>query len=81
MGMVRIHVQMEKDLHQRLRAEATRRGVSVAALVREMVGEHLAVSGPTHPDYSKLWALVGSGRSGKSDVSTHHDDYLAGLRE
>lgn len=80
-GMVRMHVALEESLHERLREEAARRGLSMAALVRELVRERLPSPLRQERDFPKLEAFIGSGRGSASDVSVHHDDYLAGKRK
>jgi transcriptional pleiotropic regulator of transition state genes len=48
--------------------------------VREQEGElRLRKIVPSRPldDDDPIWDLVGSGDSGRTDVSTHHDRYLA----
>ncbi len=59
----------------RLARTAKRRGVSKAALVREYVGRGLAADVPRGED--PALAIVGLGRSGRRDVSSRHDEYLA----
>ena len=81
MGMVPVCLRLEKDVHQKLREEAGRRGLSLAALVREVIGERFTDASRSERDVSAAMAFVGSGRSGKGDISTHHDEYLAGLRK
>ena len=76
--MKRIPIGLTDPQHERLRREASRRRVSVAALVREAVDR-------TYPDdlerrrevRRRARAVFGTFDSGLSDVSERHDEYLA----
>jgi hypothetical protein len=76
--MLRTQVQIEEDQMEWLRAKARGRGISVSQLIREGIKFYR-----THeeqlPKNRKRKALEAVGRfsSGTSDVSVHHDDYLA----
>ena len=63
-------VRMRPDQHERLRALATRRGVSVSSLVREGVDRMIHENDP-------LLDIIGLVEGGPSDASERHDDYLA----
>jgi Mobilization protein NikA len=54
---------------------------TVPARLRESVLAQLKAASPPRDDHEALRAFIGCGRSGRPDVSLHHDDYLAGLRE
>jgi len=73
----RIPIGLTESQHARLRREATRRHMSVGALVREAVDA-------TFPDElearraarQQSLAVVGAFDSGRSDVSERHDELL-----
>ena len=78
--MVRMQIQFTQQESDALRSEASRRKISVSALVREAVDERLA-AGSTAPTRDELvrrsLAAVGRFRSGTGDISTRHDEYFA----
>ncbi len=77
--MVRTQISFEEDQMRRLRRAASRRGVSIAAIVREAVereiGEEDAVRRARMT--RALTATDAGFRSGRSDISQRHDDHLA----
>lgn len=77
MALVRTQIQLRPEQHRRLREEAFRRGVSMSALVRELVDERLDNRPPV--GHEAAWAFVGAGHGGESDVSERHDEYLADI--
>ena len=77
MALVRTQIQLRPEQHRRLREEAFRRGVSMSALLRELLDERLDNSPPV--DHEAAWAFVGAGRDTANDVSERHDDYLADI--
>lgn len=81
MGLVRTQVQLKPEQHRKLKEEAFRRGMSLSALVREILEQRYARRPPKKIDLEKAWAFVGAGRDSATDVSVHHDDYLAGKRK
>lgn len=78
--MKRIPIGLSQPQHERLRREASRRRVSVAALVREAVDR-------TFPDddearraaWERSLEVIGKYHGGPSDVSERHDEYLADI--
>jgi hypothetical protein len=81
MVMVRTQIQLTEEQARKLRVMAARRGVSVAALVRE--GVDAVVEGDPRcgalgraERIAQLKRLWGQARSGLSDVAERHDDYL-----
>ncbi|MHB0936166.1 MAG: ribbon-helix-helix domain-containing protein [Armatimonadota bacterium] len=72
--MVRTQLQLDEPTYEALRRVAHRRRTSMSSVVREILHEHLHIKASV--DYTKL-AFIGMGRSGKSDISERHDDYLA----
>jgi hypothetical protein len=76
--MVRTQVYFSKEQHKALQQAAEREGVSMTAFLRRMVERELL--GKFNPqDYAKdaVMALADLGRSGRSDISEHHDEALA----
>ena len=78
-SMVRTQIQLEERQADELRKVATRRGVSVAELVRRGVDKILAEEqgGSVREKRMRAKSVVGKFASGLHDVSTHHDRYLA----
>jgi hypothetical protein len=78
--MVRTQIQLSEEQHRRLKAEAYRRGVSIAAVVREALAEKLGSTQaqPAPGQAESAWlALIGCGHDTATDVSENHDKYLA----
>jgi hypothetical protein len=75
--MVRTQVYFSEEQHRALRRAAKREGISMTALLRRMVEREL-LGRATKPDYSQdaIMAIVGLGRSGRSDISENHDEAL-----
>jgi len=73
--MIRTQVQLTEEQAQRLRGIAARRGISVAALIREGVERVLEEDQPDRQRERAL-AVVGRFASGRRDVSTEHDRHL-----
>lgn len=74
----RTQISLDAAQAARLRRLARERGTSMAALIRDAVER-------TYPDseadsrearWARAMAVIGTHRSGLSDVSTRHDDYL-----
>jgi hypothetical protein len=77
--MVRTQIQLTEKESAALKDAARRSGLSVAELIRQCVDRFLAEAGREGPPVAdRLSALqvVGRFRSGLSDVSARHDDYL-----
>jgi hypothetical protein len=76
----RTQISLEREQAERLRALAAERGVSMAHLVREAV-DRVYGSALAPPSRDELWeramSVVGSGSSGREDVSANHDEHLA----
>lgn len=77
--MIRTQVQLEADQLKWLKAEARDRGLSVSQLIREGIAL-FRYREERFPDDKKKRALSAVGRfsSDLTDVSSRHDDYLAG---
>lgn len=72
--MVRMQIQLTDEQAGALRREAARRGVSMAALVREVIDEALAA--PVSARRARARAAIGRFSSGRSTVSLEHDREL-----
>lgn len=78
--MKRIPIGLTDAQHERLRDEARRRHRSVGSLVREAVDQVYAAGVADRLDLrARARAAFGRFRSGRSDVSERHDDYLGEL--
>jgi hypothetical protein len=78
-AMVRTQVQLTKEQVRELKRLADRHSASVAEMVRRAIDELLARQHEVSRAELKQRALAVAGRyrSGRSDISRHHDDYLA----
>lgn len=70
--MRRTTVKIPDELDERLRHEATRRGITISALTREALAAHLGVE-----EVRRLGASA-AGRSGRADVSERIEEILRG---
>jgi metal-responsive CopG/Arc/MetJ family transcriptional regulator len=73
MQMRRIQVYLEPDITAALDRVARKRGTSRASLIRLAVRDFVDCQEGRH---GSILELAGIGRSGHSDVSERHDDYL-----
>ena len=76
--MVRTQVYFSEEQHKALQLAAEREGMSMTAFLRRMVERDL-LGKFNRQDYAKdaVMALADLGRSGRGDVSEHHDEALA----
>jgi hypothetical protein len=76
--MVRTQVYFSEEQHRALRQAAEREGISMTAFLRRMIEREL-LGKINRRDYAKdaVMALGDLGRSGRSDISEHHDEALA----
>jgi hypothetical protein len=76
--MVRTQVYFSEEQHRALRQAARREGVSMTSFLRRMIEREL-LGKNNHRDYAKdaVMALADLGRSGRNDISEHHDEALA----
>jgi len=72
MGLKRTQVYLEPEQHRSLKREARERGISLAELLRQIVGHYLRRERPRE----EFLRIVGLGKSGRSDISEEHDRYL-----
>ena len=73
-----IQIYLEPAQDRSLRALSQREGISLAALIRRTIDHYLADL-PVEED--PALQVIGLGRSGREDMASKHDDYLAALRE
>jgi hypothetical protein len=78
--MIRTQIQLTEEQAARLKAVAARRGISMAEVIRQAVDSAVSKADDRDPDalYERARRIAGKFRSGTSDVSSRHDDYLAG---
>ena len=69
-----IQIYLEPVQDKALRALAGREGISLAALIRRTIDHYLADL-PVEED--PALQVIGLGRSGREDMASKHDDYLA----
>ena len=74
--MIRTQIQLTEEQARALHELATRRGISLAELVRQGVERILAESEQREKRQRAL-AVLGRYDVGPSDVSTDHDRYLS----
>lgn len=74
--MVRTQIQFTEDQVSQLKRAAAERNVSVSQVVREAVDAHVDDAG-SRRRVDALLATIGKYRSGLTDVSVNHDNYLA----
>jgi len=77
--MIRTQIQLTEEQARRLKALAAERGISVAELIRQSVDAFSPAAGNTDAKTrrQRAIAVVGRFHSGKRDVSSEHDRYLA----
>lgn len=76
--MKRTQVQLDEATYQELRRRAFERGVSMSALLRELLRERLGAA--ASPRRLEGFSFIGSGHSEQGDrapVSERHDESLA----
>lgn len=74
-GMVRTQISLTEEQMGRLRAEARRRRVPIAAIVREAVERAVpADPGDRRAGFQQALSAVGRFDSGSGDVSARHDE-------
>lgn len=76
MPMHRTQISLEPDQYRRLGDEARRRGISLAALIRSLIDDHLGHG--QAPEEDPLEGLVGIAEGTGEAVGREHDRYLYG---
>lgn len=79
--MERTQISLTSGQARELRRLARMRGTSMAALIREAVDRTYGASGHEPTRWERALASVGGFRSGRLDVSEHHDELLADAYE
>lgn len=75
--MIRKQVQFSERQAARIRREATRRGVSESAVIREALDRGLGgATGPTDEQWERALAVAGIAKGGPPDLSERHDEHL-----
>jgi len=78
--MHRSQILLEEKQYRFLSDEAGRRGISISALLRKLIDDHIRSHRNPPLDQDVLWDMVGIARGGVEDVSEEHDRYLANDR-
>ena len=79
--MIRTQISLTEDQMRRLRAEARRRQVPIAEVVRDAVERIVPIDpGDRKARFERLMAAAGRFRSGSGDVAERHDE-IAGEAE
>jgi hypothetical protein len=79
--MIRTQISLTEDQMRRLRAEARRRGLPIAEVVRDAVDRIVPVDpGDGRARFQRLLAAAGRCHSGSGDVAARHDE-IAGEGE
>ena len=77
--MIRTQVQLTEEQARALKEIAHRENASIAELTRRAIDQWLQTTGaiPMAERRHRALAVVGTFRSGQTDVSERHDEYLA----
>jgi hypothetical protein len=77
--MVRTQIQLTEEQSRSLKQLAEKDDVSVAELIRRSVDRYLQDREGFSEEERKrrLLSIIGTGRSGVSDLGVNHDQYLA----
>jgi len=77
--MVRTQIQLTEEQADALKAAAAKQGVSMAELIRRSVDRLIETSGEASQKElrRRAAAVAGRFRSGSTDISARHDEYLA----
>ena len=81
--MIRTQIQLSQSQMQQLKDLARRRGVPVAALIREGADLVIRSSGTVNEEQRRRRAMAAAGRfhSGHKDLAGAHDRHLAEVLE
>ena len=74
---IRTQVQFEEGQYNALKRMAQESGISLSAVLRQIVQERLRAPEDENPRWNLAWELVGIGqdREGATDLAGNHDDY------
>ena len=78
MELVRTQVRLREDQGRHLRPEAFRRGLSVSALLREILGQRYARRRRSEVDIEVGLRMIGVVSDTADDVAERYNDYLYG---
>jgi hypothetical protein len=76
--VIRTQIQLTETQAREVKRMAAQRGVSMAAVIREAIDDHLRRRGGPSWDeiVERAIAAVGCGHSGLGDLAERHDDYF-----
>ncbi|MBU1672408.1 MAG: ribbon-helix-helix protein, CopG family [Actinobacteria bacterium] len=76
--MVRTQIQLTEEQYEGLKKMAAREKISMAEYVRRALDRSLRREAPLSDEVRRRMALqaMGTGHSGRSDISERHDDYF-----
>ena len=74
--MTRAQLQIDDDTYEALRLRAFRERKSMSALVREMLRKELGMEKQPERVRTVRFSFIGSGASGRKDISVRHDEAL-----
>jgi hypothetical protein len=75
--VIRTQISLTEEQMRRLRAEARRRKVPIAEVVRDAVDQVVPPEGAARDSrFERFLAIAGSAHSGTGDVATRHDEIL-----
>jgi predicted DNA-binding ribbon-helix-helix protein len=76
--MVRTQIQLTEEQYEGLKRMAAREKISMAEYVRRVLDRSLVREAELGDEARRRMALqaMGKARSGKTDISRRHDDYL-----
>ncbi len=72
--MIRTQIRLTEEQSRKLKALAAKDNVSMAELIRRAIDYWLTTAKPAR---RRALTLMGQFRSGESDISERHDEYLA----
>ena len=75
--MHRTQIYLEEGHYELLRARARREGKSLAAVIREILSDHLG-AGRKHRERDECAGAIGIGAGDGSRVAENYEDYLYG---
>jgi hypothetical protein len=79
--MIRTQISLTDEQMTRLRAEARRRGVSIARVVRDAVDSQVPDAEASRQSrHERALAVAGAFRSMRGDLAAHHDELLGDER-
>ena len=75
--MTRTQLQLDDDTYDALRLRAYQERKSLSNVARDLLRAGLGLSKGVEADTSQEFSFVGSGASGRGDISLRHDEALA----